>query len=87
MYNDLNFSLSLKMGMVVEGESRGAMVLKNRGIIQKKKTLGPSCHLQNTKMEIGDCCYLVAVAKLKGYSLLLHFRNLSLFCMSLNFCF
>lgn len=90
MYNDPNFSLSFKMGMEVEAENRGSTVLKNRGIIQKKKkTLRPLCHLQNTKMETGDCCYLVAVTKLKGCSLLLllHFRYLSLFHMSLNICF
>lgn len=39
VYNDPNFSLSFKMGMEVEAENRGSMVLKNRGIIQKKKDL------------------------------------------------
>lgn len=41
MYNDLNFSLSFKMGMEVEAEAenRGSKVLKNRGIIQETKHL------------------------------------------------
>lgn len=39
MYNDPNFSLSFKMGMEVEAENRDSTVLKNRGIIQKKKDL------------------------------------------------
>lgn len=75
------------MEVEAEAENRHSMVLKNRGIIQKAKDLRPLCYLQNIKMEIGDWCYLVAIAKLKGYSLLLHFGYLSLFHMSLNVCF
>lgn len=41
MHNDLNFCLSFKMGMKVEGgaEIRGSKVLENRGIIQKRQDL------------------------------------------------
>lgn len=40
-YNGLDFSLSFKVEMEVEAEAenRGSTVLKNRGIIQKRKDL------------------------------------------------
>lgn len=41
MHNDLNFCLSFKMGPKVEAgtEIRSSKVLKNRGIIQRRKDL------------------------------------------------
>jgi len=89
VHNNLNFCLSFKMRMkVVAGaEIRGSEVLKNRGVIQKRHDLETFISFANMKMEIGDSCYLVPVVKLKGYSLLLHFRYLYLFHMSLNFYF